>query len=81
MNDALRTVTEGPIRFKLDYENLDNLSDSIDKATYKILLAVALIIFSSQNVTIYNFPIGTVITYLLAISLGAISIYNLFLNK
>jgi ubiquinone biosynthesis protein len=81
MNDALRTVIEGPIRFKLDYENLDNLSDSVDKATYKILLAVALMIFSSQNVTIYNFPIGTVITYLLAISLGAISIYNLFLNK
>jgi hypothetical protein len=81
MNDALRTVIEGPIRVKLDYENLDNLSDSVNQATYKILLAVALMIFSSQNVTIYNFPIGTVITYLLAISLGAISIYNLFLNK
>jgi predicted unusual protein kinase regulating ubiquinone biosynthesis (AarF/ABC1/UbiB family) len=81
MNDALQTVTEGPIRFKLDYENLDNLSDSIDKATYKILLAVALMILSSQNFTIYNFPISTVITYLLAISLGAISIYNLFINK
>jgi ubiquinone biosynthesis protein len=81
MNDALRTVIEGPIRVKLDYENLDNLSDSVNQATYKILLAVALMIFSSQNVTVYNFPIGTVITYLLAISLGAISIYNLFLNK
>ena len=27
MNDALRTVAEGPIRFKLDYENLDNLGE------------------------------------------------------
>ena len=81
MNDALRTVTEGPIRFKLDYENLDNLSDSVDRATYKILLAVALLIVASQNFTVFNFPLSTIITYLLAVSLGAISIYNLFLNK
>ncbi len=81
MNDALLTVTEGPIRFKLDYENLDNLANSIDKATYRILIAVALIILSSQNITIYSFPISTMITYLLAISLGAIALYNLFLNK
>ena len=81
MNDALRTVTEGPIRFKLDYENLDNLASSVDKATYRILIAVALIILASQNVTIYAFPLSTLITYILAISLGAASIYKLFLNK
>jgi ubiquinone biosynthesis protein len=81
MNDALRTIVEGPIRFKLDYDNLDNLSESVNKATYMVLMAVALIVLSFQNVTLYGFPVSTVLTYVLALSLGAISIYNLFLNK
>ncbi len=81
MNDALLTITEGPIRFKLDYENLDNLANSVDKATYMILIAVALVILSSQNITIFNFPISTMIAYLVAVSLGAFAIYKLFINK
>ena len=81
MNDALLTITEGPIRFKLDYENLDNLAKSVDNATYRILVAVALVILSYQNITIFNFPISTLIAYLLAISLGAFAIYKLFLSK
>jgi len=81
VNDALLTITEGPIRFKLDYENLDNLAKSVDNATYRILIAVALVILSSQNITIFNFPISTMIAYLLAVSLGAFAVYKLFLNK
>ncbi len=81
MNDALLTITEGPIRFKLDYENLDNLAKSVDNATYRILVAVALVILSYQNITIFNFPISTLIAYLLAVSLGAFAIYKLFLSK
>jgi ubiquinone biosynthesis protein len=81
MNDALLTITEGPIRFKLDYENLDNLAKSVDNATYRILIAVALVILSSQNITIFNFPISTLIAYLLAVSLGAFAVYKLFLSK
>jgi ubiquinone biosynthesis protein len=81
MNDALLTITEGPIRFKLDYENLDNLSKSVDNATYRILIAVALVILSSQNITIFNFPMGTLIAYLLAVSIGAFAVYKLFLIK
>jgi ubiquinone biosynthesis protein len=79
LNDALLTVTEGPIRFKLDYENLNNLADSIDKATYRLLIIVALFLLASQNFSVFNFPFSALIAYIMAVSIGAYAIYKLFL--
>ena len=81
INSALRTISEGPIRFKLDYDNLDRLSAAVDKATFRMLVAVSVVVLSTQNVITIGSPIASIIVYLVAGGLGAYSIYKLLLTS
>ena len=81
INSALRTISEGPIRFKLDYDNLDRLSAAVDKATFRMLIAVSVVVLATQNVITIGSPIASIIVYLVAGGLGAYSIYKLLLTS
>ncbi len=80
INDALRTISDGPIRFKLDYDNLDRLSASVDKATFRMLIAVSLIVLATQNVVVISSPIASVVVYIVGGLIGAYSLYRLLLT-
>jgi len=81
INSALRTISEGPIRFKLDYDNLDRLSAAVDKATFRMLIAVSLIVVAYQNVVTIGSPYASIAVYLVAGGLGAYSVYKLLLTS
>ncbi len=81
INSALKTISEGPIRFKLDYDNLDRLSAAVDKATFRMLVAVSVVVLSTQNVITVGSPIASIIVYLVAGGLGAYSVYKLLLTS
>lgn len=81
INSALRTISEGPIKFKLDYDNLDRLSAAVDKATFRMLVAVSLIVLATQNVVTIGSPWASIAVYLVAGGLGAYSVYKLLLTS
>lgn len=81
INSALKTIADGPIRFKLDYDNLDRFSDAVDKATFRMLIATSLIVLATQNVVVLGSPIASAVVYLVAGGIGAYSVYKTLLAR
>jgi hypothetical protein len=77
INSSLRTISEGPIKLKLDYDNLDKFSNTVDKATFRMLIATSMIVLATQNVVVVGSPIASIVVYLVAGGIGAYSVYKL----
>lgn len=90
INAALKRVSQGSFTFKNAHDDLDRLGNSINRASYKILLGLvmasivigrSLVVLATQSVlSIESFQI-TVVVYALAAFVGIYSVIQLIRER
>ena len=90
INAALKRVSQGPFTFKIAHDDLDRLGNSINRASYKILLGLvmasivigrSLVVLATQSVlSIESFQIAVVV-YALAAFVGIYSVIQLIRER
>jgi len=90
INSALRRLSQGSFTFKIAHDDLDRLGNSIDRASYKILLGLvmasivigmSLVVLATQSVmTAESFQL-TVAVYAIAVVVGIYSLVQLIRER
>ncbi len=90
VNMVLKRLSTGSFTFKIAHDDLDRLGNSIDRASYKILLGLvmasivigmSLVVLATQSVlTVESFQI-TVLVYAIAIFVGIFSVVQLIRER
>jgi ubiquinone biosynthesis protein len=90
INSALKRLSQGSFTFKIAHDDLDRLGNSIDRASYKILLGLvmasivigmSLVVLATQSVlTAESFQL-TVAVYALAVIIGIYSLVQLIRER
>ena len=90
VNKALQSVSRGSFTLKVAHDDLDRLGNSIDRASYKILLGlvmasivlgISLVILATQNVlTVESFQV-TLVVYAVAIIVVIVTVIQLYRER
>lgn len=90
INEAFKRLSTGKITFKIAHDDLDRLGNSIDRASYKILLGLvlasivigmSLVVLATQNVlTAESFQL-TIAVYAVAVFVGVFSVIQLIRER
>jgi len=90
INSALKKVSQGSFTFKIAHDDLDRLGNSIDRASYKILLGLvlasvvigmSLIVLTTQSIlTIESLEI-VIVVYVVAVIVSVYSVIQLIRER
>ena len=90
VNKALQRISRGSFTLKVAHDDLDRLGNSIDRASYKILLGlvmasivlgISLVILATQNVlTVESFQV-TILVYAVAIIVVVVTVIQLYRER
>ncbi|MCX6649928.1 MAG: AarF/UbiB family protein [Candidatus Bathyarchaeota archaeon] len=90
INSALKRLSQGSFTFKIAHDDLDRLGNSIDRASYKILLGLvmasivigmSLVVLATQSVLSAESFQLTVAIYALAVFVGIFSVVQLIRER
>jgi ubiquinone biosynthesis protein len=90
LNNFLKRLSTGTLTFKIAHDDLDRLGNSVDRASYKILLGIvmasivigmSLVILATQSVFSPDTFQISIVVYAMAVVLGLISVVQLIRER
>jgi len=90
LNSFFKRLSTGTITFKIAHDDLDRLGNSVDRASYKILLGLvmasivigmSMVIFTTQNVFSPETFQVSIVVYAIAVALGLVSVIQLIRER